>query len=140
RAPMGERALNYMSAMAVNYNNLEMDLKRGERGSRYVHVEDILTRLTGAEAALVVNNNAAAVMLGLNTMAREREVIVSRGQLVEIGGAFRIPEVMKLSGAHLVEVGTTNKTYISDFAGAINEETALLFTAHTSNYKIIGFS
>lgn len=140
RAPMGERALNYMSAMAANYNNLEMDLKRGERGSRYVHVEEILTRLTGAEAALVVNNNAAAVMLGLNTMARDREVIVSRGQLVEIGGAFRIPEVMKLSGAHLVEVGTTNKTYISDFAGAINEETALLFTAHTSNYKIVGFS
>ena len=140
RAPMGERALRYMSAMATNYNNLEMDLKRGERGSRYVHVEDILTRLTGAEAALVVNNNAAAVMLGLNTMARGREVIVSRGQLVEIGGAFRIPEVMKLSGAQLVEVGTTNKTYISDFAGAISEETALLFTAHTSNYKIIGFS
>lgn len=140
RAPMGERALNYVSAMAVNYNNLEMDLERGERGSRYVHVEEILTRLTGAEAALVVNNNAAAVMLGLNTMAREREVIVSRGQLVEIGGAFRIPEVMKLSGARLVEVGTTNKTYISDFAAAISEETALLFTAHTSNYKIIGFS
>ena len=140
RAPMGERALNYVSAMAVNYNNLEMDLERGERGSRYVHVEAILTRLTGAEAALVVNNNAAAVMLGLNTMAREREVIVSRGQLVEIGGAFRIPEVMKLSGARLVEVGTTNKTYISDFAAAISEETALLFTAHTSNYKIIGFS
>lgn len=140
RAPMGERALNYMSAMAVNYNNLEMDLERGERGSRYVHVEEILTRLTGAEAALVVNNNAAAVMLGLNTMARDREVIVSRGQLVEIGGAFRIPEVMKLSGAHLIEVGTTNKTYISDFAAAISEETALLFTAHTSNYKIIGFS
>jgi L-seryl-tRNA(Ser) seleniumtransferase len=140
RAPMGERALNYMSAMATNYNNLEMDLESGERGSRYVHVEEILTRLTGAEAALVVNNNAAAVMLGLNTMARGREVIVSRGQLVEIGGAFRIPEVMKLSGARLVEVGTTNKTYISDFAGAISEETALLFTAHTSNYKIIGFS
>ncbi len=140
RAPMGERALRYMATMAINYNNLEMDLEQGERGSRYVHVEDILTRLTGAEAALVVNNNAAAVMLGLNTMAREREVIVSRGQLVEIGGAFRIPEVMKLSGARLVEVGTTNKTYISDFAGAINEETALLFTAHTSNYKIIGFS
>lgn len=140
RAPMGERALNYMSAMAANYSNLEMDLESGERGSRYVHVEEILTRLTGAEAALVVNNNAAAVMLGLNTMARGREVIVSRGQLVEIGGAFRIPEVMKLSGAQLVEVGTTNKTYISDFAGAISEETALLFTAHTSNYKIIGFS
>lgn len=140
RAPLGDRALQYMSAMAVNYNNLEMDLLQGERGSRYTHVEEILTRLTGAEAGLVVNNNAAAVLLGLNTMAQNREVIVSRGQLVEIGGAFRIPEVMKLSGARLVEVGTTNKTYISDFDGAITDETALLFSAHTSNYKIIGFS
>lgn len=140
RAPLGDRALQYMSAMAVNYNNLEMDLIQGERGSRYDHVEEILTRLTGAEAGLVVNNNAAAVLLGLNTLAQNREVIVSRGQLVEIGGAFRIPEVMKLSGARLVEVGTTNKTYISDFAGAITDETALLFSAHTSNYKIIGFS
>lgn len=140
RAPLGDRALQYMSAMAVNYNNLEMDLIQGERGSRYDHVEEILTRLTGAEAGLVVNNNAAAVLLGLNTLAQNREVIVSRGQLVEIGGAFRIPEVMKLSGARLVEVGTTNKTYISDFAEAITDETALLFSAHTSNYKIIGFS
>jgi len=140
RAPLGDRALQYMSAMAANYNNLEMDLTQGERGSRYDHVEEILTRLTGAEAGLVVNNNAAAVLLGLNTLARNREVIVSRGQLVEIGGAFRIPEVMKLSGARLVEVGTTNKTYINDFAGAITDETALLFAAHTSNYKIIGFS
>lgn len=140
RAPLGERALQYMSAMAVNYNNLEMDLVQGERGSRYDHVEEILVRLTGAEAGLVVNNNAAAVLLGLNTLAQEREVIVSRGQLVEIGGAFRIPEVMKLSGARLVEVGTTNKTYISDFAGAITGETALLFAAHTSNYKIVGFT
>ncbi len=140
RAPLGERALQYMADMAVNYNNLEMDLAQGERGSRYNHVEEILTRLTGAEAGLVVNNNAAAVLLGLNTLARNREVIVSRGQLVEIGGAFRIPEVMKLSGARLVEVGTTNKTYISDFAGAITDATALLFAAHTSNYKIIGFS
>jgi L-seryl-tRNA(Ser) seleniumtransferase len=140
RAPLGERALTYMSEMAVNYNNLEMDLEQGERGSRYTHVEEIITRLTGAEAALVVNNNAAAVLLGLSTMAQNREVIVSRGQLVEIGGAFRIPEVMKLSGAHLVEVGTTNKTYVSDFADAITTETALLFSAHTSNYKIIGFS
>lgn len=140
RAPLGDRALKYMSTMAVNYNNLEMDLAQGERGSRYSHVEEILTRLTGAEAGLVVNNNAAAVLLGLNTLAQNREVIVSRGQLVEIGGAFRIPEVMKSSGARLVEVGTTNKTYISDFAGAITDDTALLFSAHTSNYKIIGFS
>ena len=140
RAPLGKRALEYMSEMATNYNNLEMNLAEGERGSRYTHVEELLCQLTGAEAGLVVNNNAAAVLLGLNTIAQGREVIVSRGQLVEIGGAFRIPEVMKLSGARLVEVGTTNKTYISDYAGAITDETALLFTAHTSNYKIIGFS
>ncbi|MDD2619487.1 MAG: L-seryl-tRNA(Sec) selenium transferase [Syntrophomonadaceae bacterium] len=140
RAPLSKRAINYLNEMAVNYNNLEMDLQQGLRGSRYWHIEELLTRLTGAEAALVVNNNAAAVLLGLNTMAKGREVIVSRGQLVEIGGAFRIPEVMKLSGARLVEVGTTNRTYISDYAGAVTEETALLFTAHTSNYKIMGFT
>ncbi|MGE5391789.1 MAG: L-seryl-tRNA(Sec) selenium transferase [Deltaproteobacteria bacterium] len=140
RAPLGDRALHYMQEMAGSYNNLEMDLERGERGSRYTHVEALLRELTGAEAALVVNNNAAAVLLGLSTLAAGREVIVSRGQLVEIGGAFRIPEVMKLSGARLVEVGTTNKTYISDFANAIIADTALLFAAHTSNYKIIGFT
>lgn len=140
RAPLGRRAVHYMQEMAINYNNLEFDLEKGERGSRYFHVEELLKKITGAEAALVVNNNAAAVLLGLNTMAKGKEVIVSRGQLVEIGGAFRIPEVMKLSGAKLVEVGTTNKTYIRDFAEAVNEDTALLFAAHTSNYKIIGFS
>lgn len=140
RAPLGERALRYMKEMAGGYNNLEMDLERGERGSRYTHVEALLQELTGAEAALVVNNNAAAVLLGLSALAAGREVIVSRGQLVEIGGAFRIPEVMKLSGARLVEVGTTNKTYVSDYKQGITEETALLFAAHTSNYKIIGFT
>ncbi|MGR6837281.1 L-seryl-tRNA(Sec) selenium transferase [Syntrophomonas erecta] len=140
RAPVSPGALNYLSEMAVNYNNLELDLVAGQRGSRYVHIEEILCRLTGAEGALVVNNNAAAVLLGLMTMARGKEVIVSRGQLVEIGGAFRIPEVMKLSGATLKEVGTTNKTYLSDYAETINEETALLFSAHTSNYKIVGFT
>lgn len=140
RAPVSPGALNYLSEMAVNYNNLELDLVAGQRGSRYVHIEEILCRLTGAEGALVVNNNAAAVLLGLMTMARGKEVIVSRGQLIEIGGAFRIPEVMKLSGATLKEVGTTNKTYLSDYAEAINEETALLFSAHTSNYKIVGFT
>ncbi len=140
RAPLGEQAIKYMVEMAANYNNLELDLARGERGSRYDHVEELLVKLTGAEAALVVNNNAAAVMLGLNTLAKEREVIVSRGQLVEIGGAFRIPEVMKLSGADLVEVGTTNKTYVSDYAEAISDNTSLLFMAHTSNYKIVGFT
>jgi L-seryl-tRNA(Ser) seleniumtransferase len=140
RAPLGNRAVNYMLAMASRYNNLEFDLEEGERGSRYQHVEELLTRLTGAEAALVVNNNAAAVLLALNTLARDGEVIVSRGQLVEIGGAFRIPEVMKSSGAKLVEVGTTNKTYLDDYAAAITEQTALLFAAHTSNYRIVGFT
>lgn len=140
RAPLGKQAIDYMVEMAANYNNLELDLEKGERGSRYTHVEELLIDITGAEAALVVNNNAAAVMLGLNTLANGKEVIVSRGQLIEIGGSFRIPEVMKLSGAKLVEVGTTNKTYIRDFEEAINEETGLLFTAHTSNYKIVGFT
>lgn len=139
RAPLGERALENLMIMGRNYNNLEFDLERGERGSRYQHVEELIKQLTGAEAALIVNNNAAAVMLCLTTLACGREVIVSRGQLIEIGGAFRIPDVMKQSGARLVEVGTTNKTYIGDYAEAINENTALLFSAHTSNYKIVGF-
>ena len=140
RAPLGQRALAYLNEIGQNYNNLEFNLENGERGSRYQHVEDLLIALTGAEAGLVVNNNAAAVLLGLTTWARDKEVIVSRGQLIEIGGAFRIPDVMKQSGARLVEVGTTNKTYISDYAQAINDDTALLFSAHTSNYKIVGFS
>lgn len=140
RAPLGERAVQYMNEMASNYNNLELDLEKGERGSRYTHVEELLQKICGAEAALVVNNNAAAVLLGLSTLAKGKEVIVSRGQLIEIGGSFRIPEVMKESGAKLVEVGSTNKTYIKDFAEAINEDTALLFSAHTSNYKIVGFT
>jgi L-seryl-tRNA(Ser) seleniumtransferase len=140
RAPLGEKAISNLSHIAKSYNNLEMDLEKGIRGSRYQHVEQLLTYLTGAEDVLVVNNNAAAVMLGLKAMAENKEVIVSRGQLVEIGGAFRLPEVMKLSGAKLVEIGTTNKTYIADYASAINDQTALLFSAHTSNYKIVGFS
>ena len=140
RAPLGSRAIEYINDIAGNYINLEINLEEGKRGSRYTHVEHILTRLTGAEAALVVNNNAAAVLLALNTLAKDRQVIVSRGQLIEIGGAFRIPEVMKISGANLVEVGTTNRTYIYDYARAITSETALIFSAHTSNYKIIGFS
>lgn len=140
RAPLGNQARQYMQAVAQSYNNLEFDLPSGERGSRYSHVEELLIRLTGAEAALVVNNNAAAVLLGLTTLAQGKEVIVSRGQLIEIGGAFRIPEVMKASGASLVEVGTTNRTYLRDYDAAINEATALLFSAHTSNYKIVGFT
>lgn len=140
RAPLGKTVLDHIQHIGSSYNNLEMDLEKGERGSRYYHVEELLRQLTGAEAALVVNNNAAAVLLGLTVMAAGKEVVVSRGQLVEIGGAFRIPDVMKLSGAKLVEVGTTNKTYSSDFFSAVNEETALFFSAHPSNYKIIGFT
>lgn len=139
RAPLSKKALKHVTTMAEHYNNLEMNLETGERGSRYEHVESLFIRLTNAEAALVVNNNAAAVLLALTTLASGREVIVSRGQLIEIGGSFRIPEVMKLSGAALVEVGTTNRTYLNDYASAINEYTALLFNAHTSNYKVIGF-
>ncbi|MEN6391494.1 MAG: L-seryl-tRNA(Sec) selenium transferase [Syntrophomonas sp.] len=139
RAPLSERAAVHVAEMGRYYSNLELDLEKGERGSRYQHVEDLLVSLTGAEAALVVNNNAAAVLLGLTSFAQGKEVIVSRGQLIEIGGAFRIPEVMKQSGAYLVEVGTTNRTYPADFEKAINENTAMLFTAHTSNYKVMGF-
>lgn len=140
RAPLAADALKEVLRLATGYTNLELDLNSGDRGSRYRHLEQLLTTLTGAEAALVVNNNAAAVLLGLNTLAAGREVIVSRGQLVEIGGAFRIPEVMKASGAHLVEVGTTNKTYPTDYLEAIRPETGLLFSAHTSNYRIVGFT
>jgi L-seryl-tRNA(Ser) seleniumtransferase len=122
-----------------HYSNLELALETGQRGSRYSHVEKLLCRLTGAEAGLVVNNNAAAVLLVLDTLARGREVVVSRGQLVEIGGSFRIPEVMKKSGAVLHEVGATNRTHLRDYAEAIGEGTAMLMKVHTSNYRIIGF-
>ena len=140
RAPLSPGTSEYIARLAQGYTNLEMDLERGQRGSRYQHLESMLLSLTGAEAALVVNNNAAAVLLVLNTLAKEREVIVSRGQLVEIGGSFRIPEIMALSGARLVEVGTTNKTYLSDFEEAVTEHTALLLAVHTSNYRIVGFT
>ncbi|MDO9536256.1 MAG: L-seryl-tRNA(Sec) selenium transferase, partial [Bacillota bacterium] len=120
--------------------NLEISLKTGLRSSRYDHVEDFLCRITGAEGALVVNNNAGAVFLALNSLAAGREVIVSRGELVEIGGSFRLPEVMTSSGAVLAEVGATNRTYLKDYRGAINERTALLLKVHTSNYKVMGFT
>lgn len=140
RAPLSDETLAAMKLAAQGYSNLEYDLDAGERGSRYVHAEALLTRLTGAQAALIVNNNAAAVMLILATFARGKQVVISRGQLVEIGGGFRIPEVMQQSGATLVEVGTTNRTYIADYARAINEQTALLMRVHSSNFKMIGFT
>ncbi|MDD4334298.1 MAG: L-seryl-tRNA(Sec) selenium transferase [Desulfotomaculaceae bacterium] len=140
RALLSKRAREAVNIVASNYSNLELDLKTGRRGSRYAALENLLTSLTGAEDALVVNNNAAAVLLALSTAAREREVIVSRGQLVEIGGSFRIPEVMAQSGAKLVEVGATNKTHPEDYRKAICGETAMLLHVHTSNYRIIGFT
>ncbi|MDE3091027.1 MAG: L-seryl-tRNA(Sec) selenium transferase [Chloroflexota bacterium] len=140
RAPLSEDTLAAMRAAAQGYSNLEYDLAAGERGSRHAHAESFITRLTGAEAALVVNNNAAAVMLILAAFARGKEAIVSRGQLVEIGGGFRIPEVMLQSGALLVEVGTTNRTYLQDYARAITDATALLLRVHSSNFKVIGFT
>ncbi|MDD2480513.1 MAG: L-seryl-tRNA(Sec) selenium transferase [Lutispora sp.] len=140
RSCISPLVLDNLVKVSSRYSNLEMDLDKGIRGSRYDHVEEILCYLTKSEAAMVVNNNAAAVMLVLSTMAKEGEVIVSRGQLVEIGGSFRIPDVMAQSGAELVEVGTTNKTHIWDYEKAINENTKVLMKVHTSNYRICGFT
>ena len=140
RSLLAPQAVTQMESVARYYSNLEYDLDQGERGSRYSHVEDLLLELTGAEAALVVNNNAAAVLLALDTLARGREVVVSRGQLIEIGGSFRIPEVMSRSGANLREVGTTNKTHLRDYENALSEQTALLLKVHTSNFRLLGFT
>jgi L-seryl-tRNA(Ser) seleniumtransferase len=140
RAPLHSSAIKHLMEVSKTYSNLEYDLDRGERGDRYTHVEEILCRLSGAESALVVNNNAGAVLLALNTLAEGREVIVSRGELVEIGGAFRIPDVMKRSGALLREVGTTNRTHFDDYQKAVSPHTALLLKVHTSNFRVMGFT
>jgi len=140
RSRLAEAAIERMVEAARFYTNLEYDLDQGERGSRHDHVAALLTRLTGAEAAMVVNNNAAAVLLMLSAVAAGREVVVSRGQLVEIGGSFRVPDIMRLSGARLVEVGTTNKTRLGDYESAVSDWTALLLRVHTSNFRVVGFS
>ncbi len=140
RSQLSEEAIRRVIEVNRSYSNLEYDIRAGERGKRHAHIEPLLTRLTGAEAATAVNNNAAAVLLCLNTLARGREVIVSRGELVEIGGSFRVPEVMERGGAVLREVGTTNKTRLKDYEKAVNENTGLLLKVHTSNYKIVGFT
>lgn len=139
RAPLSQAALAAVQA-AAGYSALEYDLEAGSRGSRFAHAEPLLRRLTGAEAACVVNNNAAAVLLMLSALCHGREVIISRGQLVEIGGGFRVPDVMAQSGCRLVEVGTTNRTHLRDYEMAIGDNTAAILAAHHSNYKIIGFS
>jgi L-seryl-tRNA(Ser) seleniumtransferase len=140
RAPLGERAIAAMDAVARGYSNLEFDLDAGERGSRHDHVRDLIRRTTGAEDGIVVNNNAAALLMVLQVFARDRDVIVSRGQAVEIGGGFRIPDVLLQSGARLVEVGTTNRTYARDYAAAITPETAAILRVHTSNFRVVGFT
>lgn len=140
RSLINESIMENIKEVATNYSNLEFDLDSGTRGSRYSHLEDIIKTVVGGEASMVVNNNAAAVMLVLSTMAKEKEVIVSRGELIEIGGSFRIPDVMEQSGGKLISVGTTNKTHLRDYEDAINENTAALLKVHTSNYRILGFT
>jgi len=141
RAPLSRSAIQAIQEVSLGYSNLEFDLRKGKRGSRLLHAEDLLKRLTGAEAALVVNNNASAVLLALTALARRRAVVIGRTQLIEIGGGFRIPDVMKQSGARLVEVGTTNRVHLNDYANAIDENSpALILRAHQSNFRIIGFT
>lgn len=140
RSTLSARALENIRRVSESYSNLEYDIAQGKRGKRYTHIKRILREVTGAEDALVVNNNAAAVLLCLNTLSKGKEVIVSRGELVEIGGSFRMPDVMAASGGILREVGTTNKTHLHDYAQAINENTSLLLKIHTSNFRIVGFT
>jgi L-seryl-tRNA(Ser) seleniumtransferase len=140
RAPLAEAALDHVRDVAGGYSNLEYDIEEGGRGSRQTHVTDLLQRLTGAESALVVNNNAAAVMLALAALAEGREVLVSRGELIEIGDGFRIPDVLERSGATLREVGTTNRTRAADYEVAIGDETAVILRVHQSNFRVVGFT
>ncbi len=140
RAPFGPEIIEETSKVISGYNNLEFDLGTGERKTRYYHITELLKFLTGAEDILVVNNNAAAVMLVLRSLARDKEVIVSRGELIEIGGSFRLPDIMAASDCKMVEIGTTNKTNIADYEKAITEQTSILFKAHKSNYEIRGFT
>lgn len=140
RAPISREHIKRVADIATGYSNLEYNLEEGKRGERYSHFEKLLCKITGAEAAMAVNNNAAAVMLILSSLAKGGEVVVSRGELVEIGGKFRIPDVMEQSGAFLVEVGTTNKTHYDDYVNAVSEETKALLKVHTSNYRIVGFT
>jgi len=140
RAPLSEEAAAAMAAVSAGYSNLEFDLDAGVRGSRFAHLESVLRQLTGADAAMAVNNNASAVLLALSSLACDREVIVSRGQAVEIGGGFRIPDVMRQSGARLVEVGTTNRTYLRDYEAAVSPDTVAVLRVHASNFRIVGFT
>lgn len=140
RSLINEKIMENIKEVSTNYSNVEFDLENGVRGSRYSHFEEIIATVVGGEASMVVNNNAAAVMLVLSTMAKNKEVIVSRGELIEIGGSFRIPDVMEQSGAKLMSVGTTNKTHLNDYEDAINDNTAAFLKVHTSNYRILGFT
>jgi len=140
RAPLAPSALQRITETASGYSNLEVDLSSGQRGQRHLLVEDLLCQLTGAEAAAVVNNNAAAVLLTLNALGMNRDIIVSRGQLVEIGGSFRLPDMMQRSGAVMVEVGTTNRTHLHDYENALSDRTGVILSVHPSNYRVLGFT
>ena len=140
RSQLAQAAVDAVTEVAGGYSTLEYDVDSGERGSRHVHVEQLICKLTGAEAAMAINNNAAAVLLGITGLARDKEAIVSRGQLVEIGGSFRIPDIMREGGARMVEVGTTNKTHLSDYEKAMTPDTGLLLKVHSSNFRVVGFT